>query len=41
MHIRTRIWIQIFISMRIWILIQGAKAMRIHADPDPFKVTKS
>jgi hypothetical protein len=27
--------IQLFISMRIHIRIQGAKLMRIHADPDP------
>jgi hypothetical protein len=31
--VSMRIWIQLFISIRIW--IQGAKPMRIHADPDP------
>ncbi len=34
-----RIWIQLFVSMRI--RIQGAKPMRIHVDPDPDQTFKS
>jgi hypothetical protein len=36
-----RIRIQLFISMRMWIGIQRAKPMRIHADPDPGQTLKS
>ena len=32
--------IQFFISMRIRIQIQGAKSMRIVADPDPGQILK-
>jgi hypothetical protein len=36
--VSMRIWIQYFTSM--WIRIQGAKPMRIHADPDPYEISK-
>jgi hypothetical protein len=38
-----QIRIQLFISIRIWIRIQGAKPIRIHADPDldPAQTLKS